>query len=151
MRWIKASVKPPTGVADEYSWRRASDKQKFNPVLNINGNILEYAWLRSEFSFDEVEYLDETPPAIELMAIEQEAQELYPNDSRDMTDTMLADAQRLAYITAARQYMGEIEKLTTRVKELEDHLKGIYEMYGDEWTNYAQEWTEKVLRITQPT
>lgn len=85
---------------------------------------------------------------------EQEAETLYPYDPQNdemYTDSMVTNIQRSAHITAARQYMGEIEKQAARIKELEDHLKGIYEMYGDEWTNYAQEWTEKVLRISKTT
>lgn len=82
--------------------------------------------------------------------IEQEAARLYP-DIPEAGDDGDRTIERSAHITAARQYMGEIEKQAARIKELEDHLKGIYEMYGDEWTNYAQEWTEKVLRISKTT
>lgn len=47
-------------------------------------------------------------------------------------------------------YIEGRKKNIARIKELEEHLRNIYEMYGDEWTDYAQGWTEKVLRINPP-
>lgn len=126
MKWILASTKPPTGNAEEYSWRRAKDKQKFNPMLNINGNILEYAWLRSEFSFDEVEYLDESPdlPPTDEQAIVDEAERLYPyGEGRNIqlpfvTVNAITDTLRAAHIACAKTY-------SSRVRELEAQLQHI--------------------------
>lgn len=58
-------------------------------------------------------------------------------------DEDIVKLERAAYIAGRK-------KSLARIRELEDHLKHIFEMYADEWTGYAQEWTEKVLRINPP-
>jgi hypothetical protein len=127
MRWIKASEKPPTGNAEDYSWRRVKDKVKFNPILNINGNILEYAWLRSEFSFDEVEYLDESDtPTHDLTDIEREAAELYPEPNYPIGRTEvyslseLREYRRQAHIACAKQYIDKVKGLEAEVAAWKD-------------------------------
>jgi hypothetical protein len=100
-------------------------------------------------SFIELEILDETPEPLttpDEQALEKEAEMRYPIDKRfasrveEWTEGSIVEQERSAYIEGRRRSMA-------RIKELEELLKNIYEMYGEEWTDYAREWTEKVLRI----
>lgn len=80
----------------------------------------------------------ETLPTTE--EIEQEARELYPQPGIQSSQLPIYQYQRMAHIAAVTKY-------TERIKELEKHLRHIYDSYSDEWTEHNREWTEKVLNL----
>src|SRR5687768_5955142 len=73
--------------------------------------------------------------------LEKEAEMRYPYTDYEVdawSNEHIVNLERVAFIQGRQVTM-------SRVRELEAHLKSIYEMYGDEWTDYAKEWTEKIL------
>lgn len=103
MQWIKAKDKPP---ASEWKGPVRFDHKDGQWTYGIRSGLqMDYA----SGVYEDLEWLDESTPA----SAEDEAARLYPYDVNGTEPEldMMADLQRLAHITCARMYTGEIERL----------------------------------------
>lgn len=164
MRWIKASELPNNSV---YIFRVIGNIHTARPyvVNEYSRKVCHNELLSIENAFSvrltELEYLDESTPA----SIKDEAKALYPYEIdaehlayepaelKEVND--MRDAQRLAHITCARMYTGEIErlkgeneKMRKALERADAEINSLYQENGT-WGSAVLQEIREALKITQ--
>lgn len=154
MKWTKASEQLPPYPDDPGNHYRLNGRKVHgNFFTDLDGMIFfsvrgftHETYIIGKPSFVHLEWLDETEPSLttdDETKLQEEADKLYPNDSNDMTDTMLAENSRAAYISGRRvSYSiqkemglllmdkdGEIEALKGEVEFLSKQLKSCFDSH----------------------
>lgn len=142
MRWIKASERPPKKAGWYHTDVGLIQFDLVGDGLLGNEPPFEWMWLNRGHGMV-TKWIDEELPA----DIEQEAERLYPDyEGSSNQEKLIQLWKRSAHISAARQYMGEVEKYmkeiatwkelahkyVDRIKELEQAV----ELYRKGISNY---------------
>lgn len=139
MKWVKASERLPEKNGAYHTRYISSGVIYVTHYRKQSKSILQR-------DMNDVEWLDESTPA----SLEQEAERLYPHPqetyvSPDGVTKMYSNDNKCkaeGYITAARQYMGEIEKLRAENAGLRKALEDCCNDYN-ELQEQANRWKEE--------